>query len=390
MFEICDLFITCGGCRHQNIPYSEELALKRETVLSLLRDAGVGGFEFLGIEGAASTEGYRNKMEFSFGDEGKGSELALGMRKRGSFYEVVTSDRCRIVDADFRRILSAVLNFFRDSGETFYHKRRHTGALRHLIVRKGKNTGEILVNLVAAGSLMTDLRPLAEILRALPLDGSLVGFLRTVNDSVADAVKCDGMEILFGRDYFYEKLLGLTFKISPFSFFQTNSDGAARLYTTAREFAGETRGQNIFDLYCGTGTIAQILSPSAKSVTGVELVAEAADAARENAGLNKIENCRFIAGDVLKVLDELEQKPDIIVLDPPREGLNPKALAKIIAYGAPTVVYISCKPASLARDAKVFEENGYRLEKLKCHDLFPRTAHIESVALIKKKTGVFP
>ena len=219
-------------------------------------------------------------------------------------------------------------------------------------------------------------------------DGVLKGILHTKNDSVADTIKNEGTDILFGQDFFYEELLGLKFKITPFSFFQTNSLGAEVLYQTAREFIGDAlddeANQTVFDLYSGTGTIAQILSPVAKKVIGVEIVEEAVVAARENAALNGLTNCEFIAGDVLKVIDTIGEKPDYIVLDPPRDGIHPKALEKIIRYNVPQMVYISCKPTSLARDLEVLQARGYQVKKVQCVDMFPATGNCETVCLLSK------
>ena len=200
--------------------------------------------------------------------------------------------------------------------------------------------------------------------------------------------------MLFGQDHFYEELLGLRFQITPFSFFQTNSLGAEVLYETAREFIGDAlpsgtdadvaeHGKVVFDLYSGTGTIAQMLAPVAKKVIGVEIIPEAVEAAKENAKLNSLTNCEFIAGDVLKVIDEIEEKPDYIVLDPPRDGIHPKALEKIIDYGVDSMVYISCKPTSLARDLAVLQQRGYKVVKSCCVDMFPNTVHVESVVLMQ-------
>ena len=195
-------------------------------------------------------------------------------------------------------------------------------------------------------------------------------------------VKSDETRILYGQDYFYETILGLRFKISPFSFFQTNSLGAEVLYDTARSYIGDTKDMTVFDLYSGTGTIAQMMASVAKEVIGVEIVEEAVEAAKENAKMNGLDNCRFIAGDVLKMLDEIEEKPDFIVLDPPREGIHPKALPKIIEYGVDKMVYISCKPTSLARDLEVLIERGYRVQRVCCVDMFCSTVHVETVCLL--------
>lgn len=219
----------------------------------------------------------------------------------------------------------------------------------------------------------------------LELDGKMAGILHTKNDSVADVVKDEGTEVLYGQDYFYEELLGLKFKITPFSFFQTNSLGAEVLYETAREYIGDINEKVIFDLYSGTGTIAQILAPVAKKVVGVEIVEEAVEAAKENAALNGLDNCTFWAGDVLKVIDELGEVPDLIMLDPPRDGVNPKALMKILNFGVDRLVYIACKPTSLARDLEMIQGRGYKVEKISCVDLFPNTYHVETVCLLSRK-----
>ena len=220
----------------------------------------------------------------------------------------------------------------------------------------------------------------------MKLEGKIVGFLHIINDALSDVVKSDETRVLYGKDYFYEEILGLKFKITPFSFFQPNSYGAEVLYETAREYIGNTKDMTVFDLYSGTGTISQILAAVAKEVIGVEIVEEAVVAAGENAKLNGIENCRFLAGDVLKVLDTIKEKPDFIVLDPPRDGIHPKALPKIIDYGVDKLVYISCKPTSLARDLEMFLGRGYRVEKVCCVDQFCQTVHVETVVKLVRKT----
>lgn len=380
---VCPHFGSCGGCTYQTIPYEEQLKIKERQVKDLL-DSVCRDYEFEGIKPSPVSEGYRNKMEFSFGDECKDGPLALGMHKRGSFYDVVTTTDCRIVNSDFCDILKAVKGYFEELGTGFYKKMQHTGYLRHLLVRRAVKTGEILVALVTTTQSEVDLEPLTGILLDLKLNGKIVGILHILNDSLADVVKSDRTEILFGQDYFYEELLGLKFKISPFSFFQTNSLGAEVLYETTRGYVGETKDKVVFDLYSGTGTIAQILAPVAKKVVGVEIVEEAVDAARKNAELNGLNNCEFIAGDVLKVVDELQDKPDLIVLDPPRDGIHPKALRKIIDFGVERIVYVSCKPTSLVRDLVVLQERGYQVERVCCVDMFPSTANVEVVIMMRK------
>ena len=315
----CVHFQECGGCTYQTLPYEEQLKMKAGQVKKLIDEviAPISeGYEFLGIKASPMQKAYRNKMEFSFGDAYKDGPLALGMHKRGSFYDIVPVPECQIVDADFRTVLMTTLEFFQEKGTSFYHKLRHEGYLRHLLVRKAVKTGEILVDLVTttqlshiggvnvAGDLLRQESTLLELWKEALLSkeyvGKMTGILHTKNDSLADIVANDSTDILYGQDYFFEELLGLRFKITPFSFFQTNSLGAEVLYETAREFIGnaldgnEEKGKIVFDLYSGTGTIAQMLAPVAKKVIGVEIIEEAVEAAKQNANLNGLHNCEFI------------------------------------------------------------------------------------------------
>lgn len=387
--SVCPHFGQCGGCTYQNLPYEEQLAMKESQIKKMMDEAVNGKYVWEGVKPSPVKQAYRNKMEFSFGDEYKDGPIALGMHKRGSFHDIVNVTDCQIVDEDYRKILDCTLEAARESGLLYYHRMRHTGYFRHLLVRKAVKTEEILVDLVtttetdAQAFLDTWVKKLLE----LELDGKMAGILHTKNDSVADVVKDEGTEVLYGQDYFYEELLGLKFKITPFSFFQTNSLGAEVLYETAREYIGDINEKVIFDLYSGTGTIAQILAPVAKKVVGVEIVEEAVEAARENAALNGLDNCTFWAGDVLKVIDELGEVPDLIMLDPPRDGVNPKALMKILNFGVDRLVYIACKPTSLARDLEMIQGRGYKVEKISCVDLFPNTYHVETVAVMSREHG---
>ena len=386
----CPHFGICGGCTYISLPYEEQLRIKEEQVKKLLDSVlckQEDNYVFEGIKASPKPYEYRNKMEFSFGDEVKDGPLSLGMHKRGSFYDIVTVSECQIVDKDYRKILTKTLDYFKEINTSFYHRLRHEGYLRHLLVRKAVKTGEILIALVTTTQEKLELADWVNILLDLKLDGKIVGILHTKNDSVADVVRSDETIILYGQDFFYERLLGLKFKISQFSFFQTNSLGAEVLYNTAREYIGELGDKEkvVFDLYSGTGTIAQLMAPVAKKVIGVEIVEEAVEAAKKNAALNGLSNCEFIAGDVLKVLDDIKEKPDMIILDPPRDGIHPKALPKIIHYGVEKIVYISCKPTSLVRDLEVFLTNGYRAEKAVAVDQFPWTANVETVVLLSKE-----
>ena len=388
----CEHFASCGGCSYRTLPYEEQLMLKEQQVRVLLKDFVLED-AFQPILPSPVTDGYRNKMEFSFGDASKDGPLELGLHKRGSFYDVLSVPDCRIVDEDYRKILRSTLEYFRELKIPFYHKRTHEGYLRHLLVRKAAKTGEILVDLVTAGELGATLKEddiienYVNTLQGLELSGKIVGILHTVNNALSDTIRNDGTMVLWGQDHFYEELLGLRFLITPFSFFQTNSRSAEVLYDTVRKLITKDGGIDnnvIYDLYSGTGTIAQILSPVAKQVIGVEIVEEAVEAARANARLNGLHNCEFLAGDVLKVLDEITEKPDFIVLDPPRDGIHPKALTKIIAYGVEKIVYISCKPTSLARDLPAFLSAGYTVDLVQPIDQFPFTVHVETVALLSK------
>ena len=331
---VCPHFGICGGCFYQTVSYENQLKIKEGMVRDLLKDH-VNDDIWEEIKGSPKVHGYRNKMEFSFGDEVKDGPLALGMHKKNTFHDIVNITDCQIVDNDYNLIVKCALNIAQQMELPFYHKMRHEGYFRHLVVRRAESSGDILVNIVTTSQVEAD-------------------------------------------------LLGLKFKISPFSFFQTNTLGAEVLYKTARDFVGETKDKVIFDLYSGTGTIAQMLAPVAKKVVGVEIVEEAVEAAKVNAELNGLDNCEFIAGDVLKVVDELEDKPDFIVLDPPRDGIHPKAIQKIIDFGVEQMVYISCKPTSLARDLEVFEAAGYKVKRATAVDQFPNTVHIESIVLLQK------
>ena len=384
---VCKIFPACGGCMYQTMSYEEQLKMKETQVKGLLQEA-VGSdtdLHWEGIHGSPIEFGYRNKMEFSFGDEYKDGPLSLGLHKKGSTYDVLTASDCKLVHPDMTAILSSVLDFFTELGAVHYKKMQHTGYLRHLLLRRGVTSGEILVHVITTSQAEYDYAPLVSRLLALPLEGKIVGIMHIINDSLSDVVQSDETRLLYGQDYFYETLLGLRFKISTFSFFQPNSLAAEVLYSIVRDYIGDTKDKEVFDLYSGTGTIAQLLASVAKEVIGVEIVEEAVEAAKVNAALNGLTNCRFIAGDVLKVLDDLTEKPDMIILDPPRDGIHPKALPKILAYGVENIVYISCKPTSLARDLPAFLAAGYEVQRSCSVDQFCETVHVETVVLLSHK-----
>ena len=382
---VCSIFPACGGCMYQTMSYEAQMEMKAEQVKNILNEAVNGEYLFEGVKASPKEFAYRNKMEFSFGDEYKDGPLTLGLHKKGSTYDVLTASDCKLVHDDMTKILNCVLEYFKQRNVSYYKKMQHTGYLRHLLLRRGDRTGEILVNLVTTTQEEHDMSPLKEALLNLELEGKIVGFLHILNDSLSDVVQSDETRIIYGQDYFYEKLLNLEFKITPFSFFQPNSRGAEVLYSTVRDYIGDINDMTVFDLFSGTGTIAQVLAPVAKQVIGVEIIEEAVEAAKENAAHNGLSNCKFIAGDVFKVLDEIEEKPDVIVLDPPRDGIHPKALPKILDYGVDKIVYISCKVTSLARDLEMIQARGYEVVKSVAVDQFCQTVHVETVVLLSHK-----
>ena len=378
----CEHFNLCGGCSYQTVPYEKQLEIKSQQVKKIIDEILTENYEFLPIVPSPKETKYRNKMEFSFGDEIKDGPLSLGMHRRNSFHSIVNTYDCQIVDEDFRQILCRILDYFRGNSQTYYHKTTNIGFLRYLLVRKAEKTGEILINLITTSQSTLNEKEFVDLILNTSLQGKVKCIAHSIFDGVADAAKADSMKVLYGEDKITEELLGLKFNISSFSFFQTNSLGAEKLYSIIRDFIGNTKDKTIFDLYSGTGTIGQILAPSAKKVIGIEIVEEAVKKANENAKLNNLTNCTFIAGDVLKKIDELNDKPDIIVLDPPREGIHPKAIQKIIDYKPETFIYISCKPTSLKNDLPVFLQNGYKVTKVQCVDMFPQTPHVESIILM--------
>lgn len=439
----CSFFGMCGGCAYRTMSYKNQLALKEGMVKKLLdrvlmrEGSGSEDYVWEGILPSPVQDGYRNKMEFTFGDAYKDGPLALGLHKKGSFHDILHVAGCKIIGDDWNRILVYTQEFFREKGVPYYHRMRHDGILRNLVIRQSRATGEFLINLVTttqwkdygyaqtemgAGaddadnmteSMAEGMADAREILSDIPVireyvqgllaleketgfQGRIAGILYTENDTLGDVVQSDRTICLYGRDYIMEEVMGLQFKISPFSFFQTNTSGCEVLYVKAREYImsgsvmgsakesadEQMRGKIVFDLYSGTGTIAQMMSPAAEKVIGIEIVEEAVEAAKENAKLNGLDNCEFIAGDVLKAIDLVEDKPDVIILDPPRDGINPKALEKILAFGVDEMVYISCKPTSLARDLEMITKSGYRVVKACCVDQFPETNHVESCVLL--------
>ena len=386
-FNICQHDEFCGGCIYQGVSYEEQLAVKESEVKKIFEERNIQPDIFDGIEGCPEEQRYRyrNKMEYTFGDFAKDGPICLGMHKKKNFMSIVTVDHCQLVHEDFNKILRFSLDFAVEMGYKHYHKKSHTGLLRHLIVRKGVRTGELLVNIVTSREEGFDEEAYVDGLLKLPLANKIAGILRTFNDNIADKVTCEELKTLWGKDYYMENILGLQFKVSAFSFFQTNVEAVERLYSEALALVDDFAGKSVFDLYCGTGTISQILALKAKEVLGIEIVEEAVEAAKENAKLNGLENCRFIAGDVFEVLKTREEKPDVIVVDPPRVGMSTKAVDKIVSYGVNQIIYVSCNPKTLAVNLQQFVYEGYAVRYAKCFDNFPGTKHTECICLLERK-----
>lgn len=384
--DICKHDKFCGGCIHQGIPYEEQLKAKEKDVFELLQKKEITPKVIDKIEGSPVQYRYRNKMEYTFGDQVKDGEMTLGMHQKGRFMSIVTVNECQLVHEDFNNLLEATLDFCKQY--TKYHKKSHKGLMRNLIIRAGVHTKELLVNIVTSSTEPFDEEGFVKMLEGLNLEHTIVGILRTINDNIADAVNCDELKILKGRDYYMEKIMGLSFKVSAFSFFQTNVLAVEKLYSEALSLVDDYENMTVFDLFCGTGTIAQILASKTKKVVGVEIVKDAVLAARENAQLNDINNCEFIAGDVFEVLENISEKPDMIVLDPPRMGIQNKALDKIVSYDVDNIIYISCNPKTLVENLFYLSYYGYEVEYLKPFDNFPNTKHTECICLLTKKDKV--
>jgi len=382
--DTCKHFGECGGCSILSVPYEKQLEIKEKQVMDLFLNQNLFGFQFQGIQGSPQCTQYRNKMEYTFGDEMKDGPLTLGLHKKGRHIDIMTVDGCFLVDNDFIQILTTTVDYFNEKELPYYRTVSHKGYLRNLVVRKGVNTKEMMVNIVTSSQIDFDMTEYKEKLLSLGLDAEIVSILHTINDGLADAVQCDELRVLHGRDYIQEEILGLKFKISPFSFFQTNTKGAEELYTMAREFIGDHADKIVFDLYSGTGTIGQVMAGAAKKVYGIEIIEEAVVAANQNAKLNGLTNCEFIAGDVAKTVKNLKDKPDLIIVDPPRPGVHKDAIRDISGFGAKEIIYISCNPKTLVLDLVEFRNYGYEVEKVKCMDMFPNTPHTETVVKMTK------
>ena len=381
----CEHYPACGGCRFQDLAYEAQVAAKeaqvRDAFLRLAR-IPAGELTLEPIVPAASRFHYRNKLEYSFTRTAEGP--ALGFHRAGRWDEVLDIRRCWLTTELGNAVRGAVRDWAREEGLEAYSQEDGSGYLRHLVYREGRNTGQVLVQLVTAPGERFDTGYLVEVLRRFPEVRSIHW---AVNDSPAEVTNLP-TSLLWGEDAIEEELLGLRFRVRPNAFLQTNTEMAARLYELALEYAALTGTENVYDLYCGTGTIGLAMAGQALGVWGVEISEESVACAIENAELNGVSNAAFFAGNVSQSLEELAERagpPDLVVVDPPRAGLAGKALRRLARLEAPRIVYVSCNPTTLAGDVKALrEEWGYRLVKARPVDMFPHTPHIETVALLER------
>jgi 23S rRNA (uracil1939-C5)-methyltransferase len=385
----CVHYPACGGCRFQDLAYERQLEAKAGQVADAL--ARIGGFADLELEPAVPAESifhYRNKLEYSFTETPDG--VGLGLHRAGRWDEVLDIEKCWLTTDVGNAIRNAVRDWARAEGLTVYDQAIHEGYLRHLVVREGRNTGQALVVLVTAPGRLDGEERLVETLQRFPEVRSIY---HAVNDRPAEVTNVPG-KLLWGEDAIEEEILGLRFRVRPNAFLQTNTAMAEVLYALALEYAGLTGEETVFDLYCGTGTIALSMAREALTVWGIEVSEESVACAIENAELNGITNTAFFAGEVGDSMEELQEragKPDVVVVDPPRAGLSAKALRRIARLEPARIVYVSCNPTTLAGNAKeLVGEHGYRLERARPVDMFPHTPHIETVALFIKDASKTP
>jgi 23S rRNA (uracil1939-C5)-methyltransferase len=383
----CRHFGTCGGCRFQDLVYEQQLAAKEQQVRDALERIGrIPEPPLEPIVPAVSLYQYRNKLEYSFTQTEAGVDL--GFHRAGRWDEVVGIEECLLTTELGNRVRLAVRDWAREERLEPYDQESGRGYLRHLVYREGRNTGQALVVLVTAPGERFEVGYFVDVLRRFPEVRSVHW---AVNDTPAERTNLP-TRLLWGEEAIEEKILGLRFRVRPGAFLQTNTEMAERLYELAREAAGLTGAERVFDLYCGTGTIGLSLAAGAREVWGVEISEEAVACAIENAELNGIGNACFVAGNVGHALEELVERvgrPDVVVVDPPRAGLAGKALRRTGALQAPRIVYVSCNPTTLASDLRVLrEEHGYELQRCRPVDLFPHTPHVECVALLELETSV--
>jgi 23S rRNA (uracil1939-C5)-methyltransferase len=385
----CAHYPACGGCRFQDLAYEAQFEIKHGQVAEALRRLGdLPDFPLEPIVPAESAFAYRNKMEYSFTQLEDGP--TLGLHQAGRWDSVLEVEKCWLTTDVGNSIRNAVRDWAREEGLEAYDQETGKGYLRHLVVREGRNTGQVLVQLVTARAERFERGYLVEVLRRFPEVRSIHW---SVNDRAAEVTNLPS-ELLWGEEAIEEELCGLRFRLSPNAFLQTNTAMAERLYGLAGEYAGLTGVETVWDLYCGIGTIGLSLAPQALTVWGIEVSEESVARAIENADLNGITNTAFFAGNVGEVVEELLERsgpPDVVVVDPPRAGLAGKALRRLGRIGAPRIVYVSCNPTTLASDVKQLRVDwGYELARARPVDMFPHTPHVETVALLERDPAFEP
>ena len=380
----CPCFAQCGGCCYRHITYEAELGIKAARVQDAL--TRIGGFHSLPVHpilGADSRDGYRNKALLPLGTKKDGS-LSIGFYAVNS-HRIVDCEDCRLQPEEFNRAMAAFRQWAAAYGDPVYDEATHSGRMRRLYLRKGEMTGQILACVVVNGNGLHHESELIEALKqAVPGLASVVVNSNRERTNVALGQKC---RTIYGMDTIEDTLCGLRFKLSPLSFYQVNRTQAERLYEVAARYAGLTGQELLLDLYCGAGTIGLSMAGMARRLLGVEIVPQAVENARENARLNGIENAEFFCGDAgeaARMLAERGERPDVIVLDPPRKGCSPDLVRTVAEFGPKRIVYVSCDPATLARDLKLFAELGYPPVEAMPVDMFPGTAHVETVVLLSK------
>jgi 23S rRNA (uracil1939-C5)-methyltransferase len=379
----CNHYPACGGCRFQDLAYEAQAEAKAEQVADALRR--IGGISEPPLEPILPAEEifhYRNKLEYSFTQLEDGP--TLGFHKAGRWDEVLEIERCWLTTDLGNAIRNAVREWARGDKLVAYDQAEHTGYLRHLVVREGMNTGQVLVQLVTGPGEKFDTGGFVDAVRRFPEVRSVHW---SVNDSAAEVTNLP-TQLLWGEEAIEEELCGLRFRVRPNAFLQTNSRMAERIYGVVREFAALTGDETVYDLYCGIGTIGLVLARDALTVWGIDISEESIACALENADLNGIGNAAYFAGNVGQALEELRDRSggaDVVVVDPPRAGLAGKALKRLGEIEAPRIVYVSCNPTTLAGDLKrLREEYGYELRRAKPVDMFPHTPHVETVSLLER------
>lgn len=383
-FKICPVSDGCGGCSYQGVSYEDQLKNKEGEVRGLIKAASLNPELLREIKPCPSQYAYRNKMEYTFGNSHKDGPTVLGLHMKKSFISIIPTEECQLVSDDFNKILKATLEFVREKNYPFYHKKFHDGLMRSLVIRKGFRTKELLINIVTTTETEFDEQGYKDLILGLDLECSVAGLLHTINNNISDVVTCEELRVLHGRSYYEEEIMGLKFKVGAFSFFQTNVEAAERLYKDAINLIEDLDGKTVYDLYCGTGTITQAMALRAKQAIGVEIVEEAIETAKMSAEINGLTNCTFIADDVQHALSGIEEKPDVIVVDPPRSGISPKALMQILGYGVKQIIYISCNPKTLVENLRAAKMSGYETKHITAYDNFPFTKHTECIALLEK------